>query len=108
MNDFYTLLDQAIALLQERGRISYRALKLQLQLDDDHLEALKDELIYARQLALDENDKVLVLADTQPADQAINPPAGPSAGNPVRKPDPPTIPAATPASAPARISDAGV
>ncbi|MEZ5589859.1 MAG: AAA family ATPase [Gammaproteobacteria bacterium] len=103
MNDFYALLDQAIALLQERGRVSYRALKLNLKLDDDYLEALKDELIYARQLALDENDKVLVLADPQSAGQAIN-----QLGKPVAKSDTLTVPAAVPVSAPARISDAGV
>ena len=46
--DFYAVLDQVIALLQQRGRVSYRALKLQFHLDDDTLEALKDELIYAQ------------------------------------------------------------
>jgi class 3 adenylate cyclase len=45
--DFYAVLDQAVALLQQRGRVTYRALKLQFQLDDDQLEALKDELLYA-------------------------------------------------------------
>ena len=30
-----------------RGRVSYRALKLQFQLDDDALDDLKEELIYA-------------------------------------------------------------
>jgi AAA ATPase domain len=34
-------------MLQRRGRVTYRALKLQFNLDDDHLEALKDELLYA-------------------------------------------------------------
>jgi hypothetical protein len=48
--DFYALLDQIIILLRRRGRVSYRALKLQFQLDDDHLEALKDELIKAQRL----------------------------------------------------------
>src|SRR5262249_5834612 len=37
-----------------------RALKVQFQLDDDHLEALKEELIEAEQLAVDEQGKVLV------------------------------------------------
>jgi hypothetical protein len=37
---FEELLDQALALLQRRGRMTYRALKLQFGLDDDHLEAL--------------------------------------------------------------------
>jgi hypothetical protein len=44
---FEEMLDQALAMLQRRGRVTYRALKLQFSLDDDHLEALKDELLYA-------------------------------------------------------------
>jgi class 3 adenylate cyclase len=60
--DFYALLDQIITLLCRRGRVSYRALKLQFQLDDDQLEALKDELIKAQRLAVDEGDAVLVWA----------------------------------------------
>jgi predicted ATPase/class 3 adenylate cyclase len=60
--DFYALLDQIIILLRRRGRVSYRALKLQFQLDDDQLEALKDELIKAQRLAVDEDDAVLVWA----------------------------------------------
>ena len=35
-------------------------LKLQFQLDDDTLEALKDDLIYAKKLAVDEDGRVLV------------------------------------------------
>jgi hypothetical protein len=44
---FEEILDQALAMLQRRGRVSYRALRLQFKLDDDQLEALKDELLYA-------------------------------------------------------------
>jgi hypothetical protein len=33
--DFYVVLDQIVALLQGRGRVAYRALKLQFQLDDE-------------------------------------------------------------------------
>jgi hypothetical protein len=58
--DFYVVLDQIVALLQSRGRIAYRALKLQFQLHDEAIEALKDELIHAQQLAADEEGKVLV------------------------------------------------
>src|SRR5262249_19718872 len=58
--DFHALLDQVAALLRRRGRVTSRALKGQFQLDDDALEALKDELIYAQQLAVDEDGKVLV------------------------------------------------
>ena len=67
---FKDLLDQAIAMLQRRGRVTYRTLKLQFQLDDDHLEALKEALIDAERLAVDENGTVLVWrggADGTPA-----------------------------------------
>jgi predicted ATPase/class 3 adenylate cyclase len=58
--DFYAIVDQAIALLRQRQRVTYRALKVQFQLDDEALEALKEELIEAQQLARDEAAKVLV------------------------------------------------
>src|SRR5437867_628009 len=60
--DFYAVLDEIRTLLQRRGRVTYRALKVQFQLDDEHLEALKEELIEAEQLAVDEQGKVLVWA----------------------------------------------
>jgi class 3 adenylate cyclase/predicted ATPase len=57
---FEEILDQAIAMLQRRGRVTYRALQLQFQLDDDQLAVLKDELLYAQQVARDEDGRVLV------------------------------------------------
>ena len=57
---FEEVLDQAMAMLQRRGRLTYRTLKLHFQLDDAHLEALKDELIYGQRLAVDEDGRVLV------------------------------------------------
>ena len=55
--DFFAVLDQVIALLRQRQRVTYRALKRQFQLDDDALEDLKDELIDAQRLAADEAGK---------------------------------------------------
>src|SRR5215831_5392170 len=52
--DFYDLLDQVIALLKQRGRASYRALKVQFHLDDESLEALKEELLYAHSVVDDQ------------------------------------------------------
>jgi tetratricopeptide (TPR) repeat protein len=57
---FEEILDQAIALLQRRGRLTYGALKRQFDLDDAFLQDLTEELIYGQQLAIDENGKVLV------------------------------------------------
>src|SRR5215510_1691354 len=63
--DFVAVGDQAIALLRQRGRLTYRTLQLQFQLDDAHLEALKDELIEGQRLAVDEAGRVLVwMGDT--------------------------------------------
>src|SRR5215475_14571823 len=57
---FEEILDQAMAMLQRRGRLTYRTLQLQFHLDDEHLEALKDELIKGQRLAVDEDGAVLV------------------------------------------------
>src|SRR6516162_8818098 len=68
--NFYSVVDQAIALLRQRGRVTYRALKRQFDLDDDVLEDLKAELITAQRLAVDEQGAVLVWvgeAGTSPA-----------------------------------------
>src|SRR5712671_4977546 len=58
--DFYDVLEQVLDLLRQRGRVAYRVLKLQFKLDDEALEALKDELIYSQRLAVDDEGKVLV------------------------------------------------
>jgi hypothetical protein len=59
---FEEILDQALAMLQRRGRVTYRALRLQFQLDEEQLEALKEALIDAEWLAVDEEGRVLVCA----------------------------------------------
>ena len=58
--DFYTILDQVIALLRQRQRVTYRALQRQFGFDDTYLEDLKAELIDAQRLAVDEEGNVLV------------------------------------------------
>src|SRR2546428_12670236 len=58
--DFVAVVDQAIALLRQRGRLTYSTLKRQFQLDDAALEDVKNELIYGQRLAVDEDDRVLV------------------------------------------------
>jgi predicted ATPase/class 3 adenylate cyclase len=65
--DFVAVVDQAIALLRQRGRLTYRTLQLQFHLDDVYLEALKDELIYGQRLAVDEAGRVLVWTGAPPA-----------------------------------------
>jgi class 3 adenylate cyclase len=59
---FDDMLAQILELLEREKRLSYRALKRRFDLDDAYLEDLKDELIYAKQLARDEEGRVLVWA----------------------------------------------
>ena len=68
--DFVAVVDQVIALLRQRGRVTYSTLKRQFQLDETALEDLKDELIEGQRLAVDERGNVLVWtrdASTAPA-----------------------------------------
>src|SRR5712691_7048607 len=67
---FEEILDQAIAMLQRRGRLTYGTLKRQFQLDDAALEDLTNELIKGQRLARDEAGEVLVWIGV-----AIPPPA---------------------------------
>ncbi|MBI3801224.1 MAG: AAA family ATPase [Deltaproteobacteria bacterium] len=63
---FEEVLDQVQALLQQEKRVSYRALKLRFSIDDDYIEGLKDELIHAKRVAVDEEGKVLVWVGASP------------------------------------------
>ncbi len=58
--DFFELLVVVTDLLSRWRRISYRALKRELKLDDDTLENLRYELIVAQRVAVDEGGEVLV------------------------------------------------
>ena len=57
---FKEVLEQVIDWLQHDQRISYRALKRQFALDDEYLDDLKVELIEVKQVAVDEDERVLV------------------------------------------------
>src|SRR5712691_6157830 len=63
--DFYDILDQVIALLKQRGRASYRALKVQFQLDDESLEALKEELLYTHAVVDDQGRGLVWTGDVE-------------------------------------------
>ena len=82
---FEEALAQVWELLEHKGRVSYRTLKLQFNLDDDYLEGLKDELIEAEHVAADEGGKVLVWvgAAPVPSSQPLTPnPQPPSSYTP--------------------------
>jgi hypothetical protein len=57
---FEEILDQVLDMLRRRGRVSYRALKRQFNLDDDYLEDLKEELSYANHPVRDEDGRGLL------------------------------------------------
>src|SRR5712691_7100471 len=57
---FEEILNQAIALLQRQGRVSYRALKRQFDLDEAYIEDIKLELIEVHQVAVDQDNTMLV------------------------------------------------
>ncbi|MEE8304808.1 MAG: adenylate/guanylate cyclase domain-containing protein, partial [Candidatus Tectomicrobia bacterium] len=98
---FDEILDQAIEILQRRGRLTYRTLKRQFQLDDETLEDLTFELIEGQRLANDENGTVLVwTGDTegtpvsaaqpnQTSEQLTTKPDQPAQAKPL-PPEPPT------------------
>ena len=81
--DYDAIVTQALTLLQREQRLAYRVLKLRLHLDDDTLEALKDDLIYAKQLAMDEEGRVLVwtggMSSAPPTASPVPLPATPEA-----------------------------
>ena len=58
--DFYEVLEQVVVLLQRHGRVSYRALKRQFDLDDEFVADLKDELIHSRHPIADEDGRSLI------------------------------------------------
>jgi hypothetical protein len=57
---FEEILDQAIAMLQRRRRLTYSTLKRQSQRDGADLDDVKNELIYGQRLAVDKEGRVLV------------------------------------------------
>jgi class 3 adenylate cyclase len=71
--DFYAVLDQVLALLRQRGRVSYRALKRQFDLDDAYLDDLKVELIEVAQCAMDQEGTMLVWTGQEASDAALAP-----------------------------------
>ena len=58
--DFVAAVDQAMALLCQRGCVAYRTLKRHFQLDDEALADLTIALIDSQRLATDEQGTVLV------------------------------------------------
>src|SRR6266545_1113976 len=58
--EFYEVLDQVVALLQQRSRVTYRTLKREFQLDEERLDDLKEELLYAHPEIMDDEGRGLI------------------------------------------------
>jgi len=79
---FEEILDHAIAMLQRRGRVTYQTLRLQFQLDEEYLEALKDAILFAYPQVVDaagrglvwSGEAVAILPRTPASPQAVEPP----------------------------------
>ena len=97
---FEEILDQAIAMLQRRGRLTYSTLKRQFQLDDAALDDLKNELIEGQRVAVDERGNVLVWTGGTDVSPHIAPP-GPQPGAPPDTSDAPRTPSRPAPAAPA-------
>ena len=81
---FEDILDQALSMLQRRGRLTYGTLKRQFALDKDALEDLKDALLYAHPEIRDDAGRGLIwTSDTGPAPSATTAPAGTPAPAPL-------------------------
>ena len=70
--------------LQEHGRVSLRALKLEFELDDEQLEALVEELVDAQQVAALE-----ARSSRGSAERARSPRRSPQAPRALPNPSPP-------------------
>src|SRR5262249_45045178 len=86
---FEEILDQAIAMLQRRGRLTYSTLKRQFQLDDAALDDLKEQLLYAHPQVVDDAGRGVVWT----GETAGSPTASPSPSQPI-PPEPPRAPQA--------------
>ena len=109
----YGILTLVMALLQRERRVSYWALKQEFGLDDAFIEGLKQELIVAKRVAIDEGGQVLVWTGEglPPATQAVvqSTPieAAVTLPPPAQTLTPQATPTATPADAPTSIPDTG-
>ena len=56
---FSEVIEQASELLQRRGRITYRSLKREFELDDEGLEDLKAELLYSHPQVVEDEGRGL-------------------------------------------------
>ena len=95
---FDHILSQVLELLQRQGRVSYRALKRRFDLDDDYIEDLKEEMLFAYPVVDEEGRglvwtgeaaRQLVSTSTPPALQEAIPAIQPTQAEPLPHESPP-------------------
>src|SRR5262247_1605951 len=93
---FDEILAQIIDLLQRQGRVSYSALKRRFDLNDDYLNDLKDELLFAHPV-VDEDNRGLVWTGETASGQEVAAPSAQTLQQPAtqRQPSPQVTPLLT-------------
>jgi class 3 adenylate cyclase/predicted ATPase len=105
---FEEILDQAVAMLQRHGRLTYGTLKRQFHLDDAALDDLKEQLLYAHPQVVDDPGRGVVwTGETAGSPTAAPPPSRPLPPAPPRAPQavPPPQTAPLPAPSPPREAE---
>src|SRR5438309_2723440 len=72
---FDDILVQIIDLLKSQGRVSYGALKRRFDLDDDYLNDLKDELLFAHPVVDEDNRGLVWTGETASRQEVVSLPA---------------------------------
>src|SRR5215471_15045674 len=75
---FDEMLAQIIDLLTRQGRVSYRALKLRFNLDDEYLDVLKEELLYVHPVRDDEGRGLVWTGATESVKEVVAQPPQPT------------------------------
>src|SRR5215470_18839635 len=75
---FDDVLEQVVTLLQRQGRVSYRALKMRFNLDDEYLDVLKEELLYVHPVRDDEGRGLVWTGATESVKEGVAQPTQPT------------------------------
>ena len=93
---FDEVLTQALELLKRQGRVSYSALKRRFDLDDDYLNDLKDELLFAHPVRDEDNRGLVWTGDTASGQEVAPQPTQPTPQSGVQEqPSPEVTPRVT-------------
>ena len=79
---FSEIVKQAITLLQDSGRITYRALRREFDLDEEALEDLKEEILYKHPQAQDDQGRGLIWNEAESSPTPSAPQTSPQTAAP--------------------------